>query len=150
LTPSKYTAIGTTTLADTTVTGVLSVGTIQISPTENSIDAVGTLKLQPLALGNIEVMGGLMQIDTKGNITAQEITAKKYKVAGASAGKDILTTGTTAIFIETDQVTADSLVFVTASTPTHYPLTVGQKVIFDETTPDKTRFLGEAIGRIRY
>ncbi len=64
-------ALGPTSLTDTSINGILSVnGSLKIS--ENSIDAIGTnLDLQPLKQGNLSIMGGLVTIDTQGNLTVE-------------------------------------------------------------------------------
>ncbi len=69
---TDLTVSGEAVLGDVTITGVLQVGTTIIDGFENSIDAVGVLKLQPLALGGIELLGGKVQIDIDGNILIAE------------------------------------------------------------------------------
>ena len=83
ITTTDLTVLGNTLLAETTITGGLNIGLIQIDPTENSIDAVGTLKIQPLALGDIEMMNGKVTIDENGNISIAE-----GKIAGNSTFRD--------------------------------------------------------------
>ena len=124
LTTTDLVVAGSSTLADTTVTGVLSIGLMQVNPINNSINTVSVLKIQDMALGAVEFMNGLVQIDTKGNLVAQEVTANKYKVAGASAGTSTLLAGETEMFIETDQITENSMVFVTTKTVTSNQLSV--------------------------
>lgn len=116
-----------TTLGDTVVTGILNVGTLQFDSLTNSIDAIGILSLQPLALGEIKFLGGLITFDTKGNVTAKEIQAEKYVVLGESAGHSILPAGSTKIEIATNQVTTDSLILVTPTTITNRQLIVTKK-----------------------
>jgi hypothetical protein len=60
---------GTTSLSDTSVTGQLSVdGSLILS--ENSINVLGsTFNIQPLRQGNVAFEGGLVAIDTDGNLT---------------------------------------------------------------------------------
>jgi excisionase family DNA binding protein len=128
LTVTNLSVLGDTTLGDTVITGNLNVGTIQIDSTNNSIDAIGTLKIQELALGDIEFMGGLITFDTNGNVTVNEITANKYNVAGASAGKDTLPIGVKKVFVETNAITTNSLVFVTPKRAIAFPLSVTSKV----------------------
>lgn len=127
LTVTNLSVLGDTILGDTVVNGKLNVGTIQIDNVENSIDAIGTLKLQPLALGNIEFLGGLIMFDTEGNIVANEITVNKYNVAGASAGTSTISAYSKKIFVETTAVTNESLVFVTAKRAVTFPLAVTTK-----------------------
>ncbi len=64
--------LGDTLLGDTTITGELQVGTIILDGMNNSIDTIGTFKIQPLALSDIEIMGGLVVFDTNGNIEIKE------------------------------------------------------------------------------
>ncbi len=115
---TDLTVLGDALLGNTTISGKLNIGGITIDSIENSIDAIGTLKMQPMALGNIEMMGGLVTIDTEGNMVANEITAKKYNVSGASAGTSVITSGETSVFISTGAVTENSLIFVTPKTLT--------------------------------
>ncbi|HEX6977454.1 MAG TPA: hypothetical protein VF185_03860, partial [Patescibacteria group bacterium] len=62
------TVTGNAVLADTVVNGKLNVGTLTLDNTNNSLDAIGTLKIQPLALGGVEFLGGILKMDIKGNI----------------------------------------------------------------------------------
>ena len=121
-------SLGSTILSDTSVTGKLDIGAIEIDSAESSIDTVGTLKIQPLALGDIEFFGGLITFDTQGNATVQEITAKKYNVEGESSGTSIIAAGSTSVFVPTSAVTADSLVFTNPKSPIYFPLSVTSKV----------------------
>lgn len=119
---NTLTVLGATTLGDTLVNGKLSVGTLMFDNLGNSIDAVGTLKIQPMALGPIEFMNGKVVIDQDGNITAN-----KYKVSGASAGTTKLLKDENSVDVATDQITEQSRVFVTATTLTSSVLTVTEK-----------------------
>jgi len=118
---------GESVLGDVTITGILQAGTLQIDGFNNSINAVGAMKIQDLALGDIEFLGGLITFDLNGNIITKEITAEKYNVAGTSAGTSTLPAGDTSVFIETDQVNANSLIFVTATSTTDKTLSVSDK-----------------------
>jgi hypothetical protein len=62
-------ALGPTSLTDVGVSGKLSVGgNLQID--NNSINTIASdLNLQPLRQGNLSIMGGLVTIDTEGNLT---------------------------------------------------------------------------------
>ena len=61
-------ARGASSLSDTTIAGQLTVGNSMLI-SENSINTIGTdLELQPLRQGNLAIMGGLIKIDTEGNI----------------------------------------------------------------------------------
>ena len=120
--------LGDAVLGDTVINGSLNVGTIQIDNNTNSIDAIGTLRIQDLALGDIEFMGGLITFDTEGNVAVNEITANKYNVAGTSAGTDTIPVNVKKVFVETDQVTTNSLVFVTPKRAIAFPLSVTDKL----------------------
>ncbi|MGH7245515.1 MAG: hypothetical protein ACREGI_01110, partial [Candidatus Levyibacteriota bacterium] len=64
-----FTSLGPTSLADTSVTGQLSVGGNLILA-DNSINVLGAdLQIQPLRQGGVEFEGGLIAIDTDGNLT---------------------------------------------------------------------------------
>ncbi len=119
--------LGDTVLGDTVINGTLNIGTMTFDNVDQSINAVGTLKIQSLALGNIELQGGLVTIDTLGNVVVNTITAQKYQVAGASAGTGTLAQDTTEIIITTDAVTANSLIFVTPKQAVSAPLAVTAK-----------------------
>jgi len=124
---TNLSVLGDTILADTVVNGKLNVGTLTFDNVEQSINAVGVLKVQDLALGNIEFLGGLITFDTDGNIIANEITAEKYSVSGASAGTGTLLSGTKKVFVETTMATENSLVFVTPGRALAFPLAVTEK-----------------------
>ncbi|MEK7526179.1 MAG: right-handed parallel beta-helix repeat-containing protein [Patescibacteria group bacterium] len=117
-----------TTLGDTVVTGKLNVGLLTLDSLSNSIDSIGELNIQKLALGNVKFFDGMIEFDTKGNIVTKEITAEKYTVKGDSAGLGVIPQGAKEIFINSTAVTDSSLIMVTPTTTTPYPLTVTQKV----------------------
>ncbi len=124
---AKLTVVGETLLSDTVINGKLNIGTLTFDNINQSINAIGALKIQDLALGDIEFEGGLITFDTEGNIIAQTITANKYKVAGASAGVATLSANNTSVFVQTSEVTDNSLIFVTAKTLANSPITVTAK-----------------------
>ena len=64
-------ALGPTSLSETSISTQLSIGqTMTIDA--NSINTIGTdLNLQPLRQGSLSIMGGLMTIDTQGNLTVE-------------------------------------------------------------------------------
>ncbi|HSW48185.1 MAG TPA: hypothetical protein VLG67_03825, partial [Candidatus Saccharimonadales bacterium] len=78
-------ALGPTSLTTTSINGELSIGR-NMSINDNSINTLGTdLSLQPLRQGNLSIMGGLVSIDTEGNL----------KVTGnAEFGKNVTVNGT--------------------------------------------------------
>lgn len=80
-------ALGPVSLAETSISGQLSVGSnLQIN--ENSINTFGgDLNLQPLRQGNLAIMGGLVAIDTQGNLTVE---------GNATFAKDVTVRGTLA------------------------------------------------------
>ncbi len=111
---------GLTTLNDVVVTGKLNVGAIQISSLDSSIDAIGTLKIQPLALGDVEIMGNLLKVDTKGNLNIQ-----KGQIIGNPTfrGSEILPAGQTSVRINKTWETKPVSVSITPSYNTNVWLT---------------------------
>ncbi|CAN5323134.1 hypothetical protein BH10PAT1_BH10PAT1_1800 [soil metagenome] len=124
---TKLNVLGDTVLSDTVINGKLNVGTLTFDNVNQSINAVGVLKIQDLALGNIEFMNGLITFDTNGNVIAKSVTADKYKVAGTSAGTGTIVAGQTSIVIPTNEVKNSSLIFVTAQSATTKTLAVTTK-----------------------
>ncbi len=82
-------ALGPTSLAETSISTQLSIGQSMVI-TENSINTLGTdLNLQPLKQGNLLIMGGLVAVDTQGNLSvtgnaafAKDVTVKGKLAAG--------------------------------------------------------------------
>jgi len=124
---TSLTVLGDSVLGDTVINGRLDVGILSFDNQQATIDAIGVLKIQPLALGNIEFMGGSVTMDVSGNMVVNEITAKKYKVSGNSAGSDYIESGQTSVWIETDTVGSNSLIFIATTTVTDSPLSVTEK-----------------------
>jgi hypothetical protein len=123
----KLMVLGKTTLAEVGITGRITAGLLVIdglsargNPSANAASGeglplqetgadistlAGPLKLQDLALGDLEMMGGKVTIDTKGNVriaegdltlskgklTAPEIEAQKVKVESGLTLKDQIT-----------------------------------------------------------
>lgn len=81
--------LGPTSLTDTSINGELSIGQ-SLKITETAINTIGTeLNIQPLRQGNLSIMGGLVSIDTEGNLTvngnaafAKNVTVKGTLAAG--------------------------------------------------------------------
>ncbi len=72
---------GPTSLSDLAVLGQLSIGGTMFV-TENSIETLGTdLSLQSLRQGGLSIMGGLVYIDTNGNLTTQRDVSIMGKLA---------------------------------------------------------------------
>lgn len=64
-------ALGPTSLTDTSINGTLSLGS-SMKIGANSIDTLSTdLNLQPLRQGSLSIMGGLVAVDTEGNLSVQ-------------------------------------------------------------------------------
>jgi excisionase family DNA binding protein len=61
--------LGKTIVADTVVTGTFDVGILSIDGLDGSLNAIGKLKLQPLALDTIEFQSGSIEMDQKGNLS---------------------------------------------------------------------------------
>lgn len=59
-------------LPDTVINGKLDIGTLSFDNVNNSINAVGVLKIQSLGLGDIEFQGGKVNIDQVGNLVVSE------------------------------------------------------------------------------
>lgn len=57
-----------TILGDTVINGKLNIGTIIIDNINNSIDTIGILKIQALALDSIQFEGGAIEMDKDGNL----------------------------------------------------------------------------------
>lgn len=81
--------LGPTSLAETSISTQLSIGT-NLKISENSINTIGSdLNIQPLRQGNLAIMGGLVTIDTEGNLIiegnatfAKDVTVKGTLAAG--------------------------------------------------------------------
>lgn len=64
-------SLGPTSLTDLSISSRLTIGSNMII-SDNSINTVGSdLSIQPLRQGNLSIMGGLISIDTKGNLTVE-------------------------------------------------------------------------------
>jgi site-specific recombinase XerD len=62
---------GPTSLSDLSIAGRISIGATMFI-TENSLETLGTdLSLQSLRQGGLSIMGGLVYVDTQGNVRAQ-------------------------------------------------------------------------------
>jgi len=114
--------LGNSSFTDIFASGKLAVGMLTLSSEDSSINVVGEiLKLQnEYGAGNIEAFGGKIVFTSTGDLKVlAEVTAKKYNVdisnvAGASAGKVIVKSGTSETVIETGALTDNSLIFITA------------------------------------
>ncbi len=126
--------LGRTTLGDLGITGNIASGLLSIHGMDTSlnngnggasINSVGDLNLQSNQLGGINILAGEVTIDTKGNIKTQgEITTTKINIdtasnpASPSLGSGLIGAGKTSVDISTAAVTANSKIFVTATSKT--------------------------------
>jgi len=112
LTITSLTVIDDAVLGDVTITGELAVGTLVIDGMQNSINATGVLRLQPMALGSIEFMGGTLEIDKEGNFKISE-----GKIIGNSSFRDTITiaAGEKTVKVERDWDEEPVIVNVTPS-----------------------------------
>jgi hypothetical protein len=117
--------LGRTTLSDLGVTGSITAGILSIHGLEGEINTIGApLKLQPLGLEDIQIMGSKVTIDTAGHITTQgTVTAKEVKtekvtiIDGEGTAKSVgvvtLPAGSISIDIDSSALTEESHIFVT-------------------------------------
>lgn len=139
----SLTVIGRTVLAETGITGRLSVGLITIDGLGSAENATASasintlsepLKFQSYALAGVDFLNGKVTIDKSGNVKIHEsVTAKKYNVdttdvKSASLGKSILPAGQTRIKIETTAVTDNSAIFLTPINELSSPLFIAEQV----------------------
>ncbi|MBT7349949.1 hypothetical protein HN803_04085 [candidate division WWE3 bacterium] len=142
---SDFAVTGSTSLADTTVTGNLNVGQVSINPIQNSIDVLGatcinndiethnkvlcdnqTLYLQKSQSGNVDLFDGAILIEPNGNITlkgivdAEIIIADEYivKSTAQTTGSSLLSAGQTETTIESEAVEDTSKIFITPTSKT--------------------------------
>jgi hypothetical protein len=82
-------AFGPTSLADTSITGHLSIGATIFQ--DNSINAMGAvLELQPLRQGALSLMGGLVYIDTNGDL---KVDGNAHFAKDVAVGGDLIASG---------------------------------------------------------
>ena len=65
---TSLTVLGNSVLGDTVINGRLNIGILSFDNLAGSIDAIGPLKLQSLALAPIEFVGGAIEMDQDGNL----------------------------------------------------------------------------------
>ena len=94
------------------INGTLAIGTLVLDGLDNSINAVGKLKLQPLALAPIEFVGGAIEMDQDGNLDI-----KKGVITGNDEfrGSAILTAGETSVRVERDWEGTPASITITPS-----------------------------------
>jgi hypothetical protein len=84
LSVTDLTVIGDAILPDTVINGTLTIGKLSFDNNEASINALGTLSIQPLALGSINFLSGKVIMDEEGNITiAEGVLAGNDKMRGS-------------------------------------------------------------------
>ena len=82
-------SFGPTSLADTSITGHLSIGSLVLQ--DNSINTFGAvLELQPLRQGNLSIMGGLVYIDTNGDL---KVDGNAQIAKNLTVGGDVIASG---------------------------------------------------------
>jgi hypothetical protein len=132
---NNLSVLGHTLLSDVGITGKVNIGLLSINGLEQdgtaSINTIsGPLKLQSTGVNGLDILNGLVTINTSGDIkTEGSITTKKLNidtqsVAGASLGEATLKAGTSSVIVNTTGVTSKSSIFVTAKTKTSLPLSV--------------------------
>ncbi|MGB6881808.1 MAG: hypothetical protein WBD86_00705 [Microgenomates group bacterium] len=109
---TSLTVLGDSVLGDTVINGKLNVGILSFDNLTGSIDAIGPLKLQSLALGSIELAGGSIEIDQSGNLDI-----KKGVVLGNEKfrGNAILTAGETFVQVEKEWEETPTSITITPS-----------------------------------
>jgi hypothetical protein len=73
---TSLTVLGDSVLGDTVINGKLNVGILSFDNLVGSIDAIGPLKLQSLALAPIEFVGGSIEMDQSGNLNIKKGVVK--------------------------------------------------------------------------
>ncbi len=93
---------------------------------DSSINSlVAPLKIQSLALAPVEIMGGLVNIDTSGNIEIAgdldvqgSVSTAEIIITGDTAGKSKVPAGATEVIIQNQNIKQGTLVFITPTSPT--------------------------------
>ena len=129
--------LGKATVSDLGVTGKINSGLLTINglDTVNGQNATtintlaGDLYLQNEHLGGVNILNGLVTIDTNGNMNLQGVlganTIKTQKlIMQGNIGSATLPSGSTQIEIDNQDVTTTSKVFVTLRTLINVPLVV--------------------------
>ncbi len=126
---NSFKSFGETTLGNTTIAGDLTQdGTLSIT-SGNTINSLGTLYLQSSPLADtVDFFNGQVTIDKTGRIVATEVVAKtvtteKLNIANPVSGAEHIGTatipaGATEIPVNTTATTANSKVFLTATSST--------------------------------
>lgn len=109
---TDLTAVGDVNLGDTVITGTLNVGALAFDPFSNSIDAIGKLKIQPLALDDIEFLGGKVVFDTKGNVQVSGTLTANKLVLPSSSGTGTIPADSSEYYVNYQQVGSNSVINV--------------------------------------
>ncbi len=147
--PSGLTLLGKTTVYGLNVIDKLTLGLLTIESDASASGSIQTtlapLKLQKDSLGNLEIMGSKIIIDTMGAMTVREsITTSELKttkltildtkdatngaVLASSTGRAEIPIGQTSVVVATAAVNERSLIFVT---PVTIPVGVSAKQVGD-------------------
>gem|GEM_PF-3257421 len=117
---SNLTVTDKTNLYDLSVVNTIVAGQMVIDGVEGTINTLGDpLRIQAGLLANVEFMGGLVSIDTTGNIHSEgAISAQKFVIdtsntENAAAGDSLIPAGNEEVEVYTEAVTPDSLIYVT-------------------------------------
>jgi hypothetical protein len=113
---SNLTVLGDAVLPDTVINGKLTVGIIELDNSEGSVNAIGTLSIQPLALGAVDFLSGKVIFDTSGNIS---LTAGVLKGNDKMRGTIELEAWQTSVEVEQDWDSTPVSVTVTPSYDTY-------------------------------
>ncbi len=148
---SGLTFTGKTNVFDLNVLGKLTSGLLTIDTTASDSASIQTLmtplRLQKDSLGDLQIMGTKIVVDTQGNMVSQSsITAQQMKthkltilvdriasdsaILSASAGKAQIPAGQTSLQIKTTMLTPDSLIF---ATPENTPTPIATHMLDDQT-----------------
>jgi hypothetical protein len=103
-------SLGPTSLTDTSINGSLSLGS-SMKISDNSIDTLGTdLNLQPLRQGALSIMGGLVAVDTQGNLSVQGNAsfAKDVSIKGKLSAGIISPLAGSDVVVKLDSTTQDN------------------------------------------
>jgi TolA-binding protein len=126
--------LGYTTMNELSVTGSIRTGVLTIKGQSNGGASISTLngdlRLQEQGFGGIDILDGLITIDTDGNMQSKgEITATKLNIdetntLSASVGQGTIPLNATNAIIQTTAVTSDSHIFITPRTKTNLQISV--------------------------
>ncbi len=110
-----------------------------VGDTVASIDASGSAQFNNLTINNLAIGNKYMDatssaavIAAPDNLVQNGINAPAIETKSQSAGVGILPANSTEILIYNSSVKADSLIYITPTTPGSPPLTVSQKIVSDK------------------